>query len=169
MIRSHSDVLYYSLSRVPAIFLCLSLPVVQNRESNFLVNRAEHKPIQNLQDSSSKHLRKIRSVTTRRESGGCNADLCCDTNYFCQNYVFECVSCSQCQFNSDSIDNDCISRCSQAQDLSDILYPSILWIYMNTRMVDASRFTQNVDLIFAVQDDVSGMLQAEVSLNDRRP
>jgi hypothetical protein len=106
--------------------------------------------------------RKIYIQSSRRDSGQCNTNSCCDAAFFCQAYAYVCVPCSECQFDSDSVDQICINRCSNLQ-VSDSQYPILLWIYLSSNMVDASSpGKRNVNMLFAVRDD-SGLSQAQVS------
>ena len=98
--------------------------------------------------------------TVRRDVEICNSDACCDSNYFCQDFDFVCKPCSQCYFNSEGVGDGCTERCSLAQ----IQFPSLSWLSLSTTNVDASRYRQNVDMMFAVQHDYSGLLSAQVNL-----
>jgi hypothetical protein len=101
--------------------------------------------------------------TVRRDVETCNSDACCDSNYFCQDNNFVCVPCSECYSNSDGVGAGCTVRCSSAQ-LDNVQYPSLSWLTLSTSKIDASRGVQNVNMMFAVQHDASGLLYAQVFL-----
>ena len=158
------------------VFLHISALIVSDRLPDLHKNRNRGPlavlsspipdPADQLQQTLGKYLSKLDLRHSRRASGVCNANSCCDSDYFCQADVFLCMPCSDCQYDSDSIENACVNRCSQAQS-SDFQYPRLLWLYLSSNRIDASHGRQFVDLKFAVQDD-SGMQQAKVMKDTNR-
>jgi hypothetical protein len=101
-------------------------------------------------------------TSVRRNVQSCNSDACCDSNYFCQNSNFVCVSCSECSNNRNNIVSSCTDRCSLATS-NNVRFPSLRWLSLSTSKVDAFRLRRNIDLRFAVQHDAFGLLSAQVT------
>ena len=101
--------------------------------------------------------------SARREAESCNSDTCCDSNFFCQNYNFVCVSCTECYHTSNGINKGCADRCAPSDN---VRFPNLRWLSLSASKVDASRKRQHVDLRFAVQHDASGLLSAQVAPKD---